>query len=70
MKLAGFLFLLFGLISLGLGIAMLLDKTLLNQFSDTMRTVFIVMLFVYGLYRLWSSIGAMRRASVSRKITK
>ena len=61
MKIAGFLFLLFGLISLGLGIAMLIDSTLLNQFGSTVRTVFIVLLFVYGIYRIWSAIGAMKR---------
>ncbi|MFI5264604.1 MAG: hypothetical protein ACHQM6_08825 [Candidatus Kapaibacterium sp.] len=61
MKIAAYLFLLFGLISLGLGIAMVIDKTLLTQFSDTVRTVFIVMLFLYGIYRIWSSVSAMRR---------
>jgi hypothetical protein len=61
MKIAAILFFLFGLIALGLGIAMLMDKTLLNQFDGTVRTVFIVMLFVYGAYRLWSAIGTVRR---------
>jgi hypothetical protein len=70
MKLAGFLFLLFGLMALGLGIAMVADKTLLNQFDSTIRTAFIVLLFVYGAYRLWSAIGAMRRASKTETPSK
>jgi len=68
MKFAGILFFLFGLISLGLGIAMVLDKTLLNQFGDTIRTVFIILLFVYGLYRVWTAVRAMKFSSrFSRK---
>ena len=63
MKLAGLLFLVFGLLALGLGIAMLMDKTLLNQFGDSIRIVFIILLFVYGAYRVWSAISAMRAAS-------
>jgi len=63
MKLAGLLFLLFGLLALGLGIAMLMDKTLLNQFGDSVRTVFIILLFVYGAYRVWTAVSAMRAAS-------
>ena len=70
MKIAGFLFLLFGLMALALGIAMVMDKTLLNQFDSSVRTVFIVLLFVYGAYRLWSAIGAMRRASQRRADAK
>jgi hypothetical protein len=69
MKIAAILFLLFGLIALGLGIAMLMDKTLLYQFDGTVRTVFIVMLFVYGAYRLWSAIGAVKRAAQRRANT-
>lgn len=60
MKIAGIFFLLFGVISLGLGFAMLLDKTLLTQFGDTMRTLFIILLFVYGIYRVWTAIRAMK----------
>jgi hypothetical protein len=60
MKIAGFLFLLFGLMSLGLGIAMLLDKTLLNQFGETIRIIFIVLLFVYGIYRVWTAVRTMK----------
>ena len=66
MKIAAILFLLFGLIALGLGVAMLMDKTLLNQFDGTIRTVFIVMLFVYGAYRLWSAFGTVKRAAQRR----
>ncbi|MEP7234583.1 MAG: hypothetical protein ABI778_04730 [Ignavibacteriota bacterium] len=67
MKIAALLFLLFGFIALGLGIAMLLDDTLLMQFDGTIRTVFIVMLFVYGGYRLWSAIGAAKRRRAAAK---
>jgi hypothetical protein len=56
--------------ALGLGIAMVADKTLLNQFDSPVRTGFIVLLFVYGSYRLWSAIGAMRRASQRRANAK
>jgi len=70
MKIAAVLFFLFGLIALGLGIAMLMDKTLLNQFDSTVRTVFIAMLFVYGSYRLWSAIGAVRRYSQRQSAPK
>lgn len=67
MKITALLFLLFGFLALGLGIAMLLDKTLLNQFDSTLRSVFIALLFVYGAYRLWSAMSAMRRASKAQK---
>ncbi|MDP4220995.1 MAG: hypothetical protein Q8916_07120 [Bacteroidota bacterium] len=70
MKLTGLLFLLFGLIALGLGIAMVADKTLLNQFDSTLRTVFIVLLFVYGAYRLWTAIGTMRNSSKTQSPAK
>jgi hypothetical protein len=63
MKITVLLFLLFGLTALGLGIAMVADKTLLNQFDPTLRTVFIILLFVYGAYRIWSAIGAVRKTS-------
>jgi hypothetical protein len=61
MRITAFLFLLFGVLSLGLGIAMLIDKTLLNQFSETARTVFIGMLFGYGVYRVWTAISNFRK---------
>lgn len=70
MKIAGLLFFLFGLMALGLGIAMLADKTLLNQFDSTVRSVFIAMLFLYGAYRLWSAFGAIKRASQRRADAK
>ena len=70
MKIAGILFFLFGLMSLGLGIAMLADKTLLNQFDSTVRNVFIGLLFVYGAYRLWTAFGAIKRAAQRRADAK
>ena len=70
MKIAGILFFLLGLMALGLGIAMVADETLLHQFDSTVRTIFIVMLFVYGAYRLWSAFGAMKRAAQRRADAK
>ncbi len=70
MKIAAVLFFLFGLMALGLGFAMLLDKTLLNQFDSTVRTIFIALLFVYGAYRLWTAFGAVKRFSERRNAAK
>lgn len=70
MKITALLFLLFGLLSLGLGIAMVLDHTLLNQFDSPIRTGFIILLFVYGAYRLWSAIGVIRKTSAARQAAK
>jgi len=60
MKITAFLFLVFGLLSLGLGIAMITDKTLLTQFGETPRAIFIGILFGYGLFRIWSAISSFR----------
>jgi hypothetical protein len=67
MKIVAYLFLLFGVLALGLGIAMLMDKTLLNQFSETMRGIFIGVLFGYGIYRVFTFVGALKRASAAKK---
>jgi len=67
MKIVAFLFLLFGVLAFGLAIAMLMDKTLLNQFSDTVRGIFIGMLFGYGIYRIWTFASALKRTSDAKK---
>ncbi|MEI8134562.1 MAG: hypothetical protein WCH46_05705 [bacterium] len=67
MKIAAFLYLTFGLLALGLGIAMLANQTLLIQFGENMRSAFIGVLFAYGLYRVWSFIGTIRKNKAAKK---
>ena len=70
MKFTAILFLFFGLLSLGLGIAMVVDHTLLNQFDSPIRTGFIILLFVYCAYRLWSAISVVRKNAARRAAAK
>ena len=63
MKLAALFFLVFGIMAICLGIAMLMNDTLLIQFGSTVRIVFIVMLFGYGSYRVMAGISTIKKAS-------
>ena len=63
MKITAILFFLFGLLALGTGIYMFVDRSLLNQFDQSFRTIFAVILILYGIFRVASSIGAMKKTS-------
>ena len=70
MKLAALFFLVFGIMSLCLGIAMLMNDTLLSQFDSPIRTAFIILLFVYGIYRLWSAVTVARKNAARKAAAK
>ena len=61
MKIFTLFFFLFGVVAFGLGIYMLLDKSLLNMLDPTVRMVFAILLVLYGIFRISTSIGAMRK---------
>ncbi len=63
MKLAALFFLVFGFMAICLGIAMLMNDTLLDQFGPSFRIVFIVLLFGYGSYRIMAGVSTIRKAS-------
>ncbi len=63
MKLAALFFFVFGIMSICLGIAMLMNDTLLIQFGSTVRIIFIVLLFGYGIYRVMAGVSTIKKAS-------
>ena len=63
MKGTALVFLLLGLVAFGLGAYMLfIDKEMLNQLDPTIRTVFAVLLLLYGGFRIFTAVGGMRKS--------
>ncbi|MBS1903105.1 MAG: hypothetical protein JSS75_05320 [Bacteroidetes bacterium] len=61
MKLISIVFLLLGLIALGVGIYMFADPSLLSALNPTMRIVLAAILVLYGGFRLSTAIGGLRK---------
>jgi hypothetical protein len=60
-------FLFLGLVAFGIGVYMLVDPTMLNQLEPTVRLVFSILLVLYGLFRIVTAIGGIRRASAAKQ---
>ena len=61
MKLVSLVFLVFGVVALALGIYMLAGGSLLTALDPTMRTVLAILLVLYGIFRLSTAIGGLRK---------
>ena len=59
-------FLLIGLAAFGIGVYMLLDPTMLDELEPTLRLVFSILMILYGLFRIITAIGGIRRAKAAR----
>ncbi len=59
-------FLLIGLAAFGIGTYMFLDPTMLSALEPTVRLVFSILLILYGLFRIITAIGGIRRAKAAR----
>lgn len=59
-------FLLIGLGAFGIGVYMLLDPTMLDELEPTLRLVFSILMILYGLFRIITAIGGIRRAKAAR----
>lgn len=66
MKLISIIFLLFGVIALGVGVYMLVDPTLLSALEPTMRTVLAILLVLYGIFRLSTAVGGLKKKAVAK----
>lgn len=60
-------FLFLGLVAFGIGVYMFIDKTMLSQLEPTVRLVFGILLILYGLFRITTAIGGIRRASAAKQ---
>ena len=68
MKILSLLFLAFGAVALCLGVYMLVDRQgLLVELDPTMRTVLAILLTLYGIFRLSTSIGGLRKKAEASK---
>ncbi len=61
MKIFTLFFLLLGVVALGIGMYMLLDSSILNNLPPTPRTVMAILLALYGIFRIFTSLGAMKK---------
>lgn len=60
-------FLFLGLVAFGIGVYMFIDPTMLDALEPTVRLVFSILLMLYGLFRIITAIGGIRRASAARQ---
>jgi hypothetical protein len=60
-------FLFLGLAAFGIGVYMFLDPTMLEQLEPTVRLVFSILLILYGLFRIITAIGGIRRAAAAKQ---
>ena len=58
-------FLLIGLAAFGIGVYMFIDPTMLAALEPTVRLVFSILLILYGLFRIITAIGGIRRAKAA-----
>lgn len=67
MKIISAVFLLLGVVALGVGIYLFADKSLLSELDPTMRFVLASIMVVYGIFRLSTSLGALRKKDPAAK---
>ena len=60
-------FLILGLAAFGIGVYMFIDPTMLQALEPTVRLVFSILLILYGLFRIFTAIGGIRRASAAKQ---
>lgn len=53
----------FGIASLVLALVIFLNPTMLSSLDSNLRTMFIAMFVVYGVFRMYSGIRAIRKKS-------
>jgi hypothetical protein len=67
MKLVSLVFLIIGIVALGLGIYMLAGGSVLTQLDSTTRTVLAILLVLYGIFRLSTAIGGLKKKMQATK---
>ncbi len=67
MKIISMVFLLLGVVALGVGIYMFADPRLLGELDPTMRKVLAAILVLYGGFRLSTAIGGLRKMQQAAK---
>jgi hypothetical protein len=67
-KVSSIAYIVVGMIALMLGIAILVVPSLLGPMDLSMRVFFIGMLFIYGIYRLYTGLSDMKQHSKDVKI--
>jgi hypothetical protein len=67
MKLVSLVFLVIGFVALGLGIYMIAGGSLLTQLDSTTRTVLAILLILYGIFRLSTAIGGLKKKEAPTK---
>ncbi len=67
MKIFTLFFLLLGIVAFGIGMYMLLDSSILNNLPSAPRTVMAILLALYGIFRISTSIGALKKKHETSK---